>query len=83
MIVALKYYFIARLMDVPWRITPQTAVPPDQNSLALRARYGVVDNSVVPCVVNCYFSRLLFFIFVVFSDVDVHPFSLKTWFGCV
>ena len=47
----LKYYFLARLTDVPRTITPQTGVPLDQNSLALRARCGTVDDSVVPCMV--------------------------------
>ena len=46
LIVAPKYYFLARLTDVPRRITPQMDVPLDQNSLALRARCGVVDDSV-------------------------------------
>ena len=46
-----KILFPARLTDVPRRITPQTAVPLDQNSLALRARCGVVDDSVVPSMV--------------------------------
>ena len=51
LIFAPKYYFLARLTDVPRRINPQTDVPLDQNSLALRARCGVVDDSVVPFMV--------------------------------
>ena len=49
--VTSKYYYLAMLTDVPRRITPQTNVPLDQNALALRARCGVVDANVVPCMV--------------------------------
>ena len=55
--VVLKYYILGRLADVPRMIAPQMAVPLDKNSLALRPRCGVADDSEVPyvCVVSLFF----------------------------